>query len=171
MEEKKFYNSRIFMLLALIVFGYLFFWIAKFTTYSILTFEMNWKYWAGMVVKLLFSFICLRVIVYTFKQIINPTLVITLTEAGVIVEKDKRDVEIGWEDIESYMICGKPSHSGGTLLNLYLFLNDGIASNTVPKELKIEYHFMKNKKILIKAFEENKIKELPPNYEFVKNIK
>jgi hypothetical protein len=30
---------------------------------------------------------------------------------------------------------------------------------------------MKNKKILKKAFDEKKIKELPPDYEVVKNIK
>jgi hypothetical protein len=68
-----------------------------------------------------------------------------MTEAGVIVEKDKRNVEIEWGNIESYMICVKPSHNG-SFVYFYIFLKDGIASTTIPKELKIEYHFMKNQK-------------------------
>lgn len=157
------------MFVILIVFAHLLMYVTVLF-YSNLGNEMNWLYWAGLICRLLFGVLFIYITVYSFKQLINPTLLITVTETGVIVEKNKRNVEIGWEDIESYMICGRPSPSG-SFHYFYIFLKDGIASSTVPKELKIEYHFMKNKKILKKAFDENKIKELPPDYEVVKHIK
>lgn len=157
------------MFVILIVFGHMFMWMAV-PLYSNLGNEMNWRYWAELICRLLFGMLSLYLTVYSFKQLIISTLLITLTETGVIVEKDKRNVEIGWGDLESYMICGKPSQSG-SFIYFYIFLKDGIASTTIPKELKIEYHFMKNQKKLKKAFDENKIKELLPDYEVVKNIK
>lgn len=96
------------MFIALIVFGHLFIMMAV-VIYSNLANEMNWRYWASLILSSLFGMLFLRITVYSFKQLINPTLVLTLTETGVIVEKDKRNVEIGWGDIESYMICGRPS--------------------------------------------------------------
>ncbi len=157
------------MFVILIIFGYLFMWMAV-GIYSNLGNEMNWRYWAELICMSLFGMFFLYITVYSFKQLIIPTLLITVTETGVIVEKDKRKVEIGWGDIESYMICGRPSPNG-SFIYFYIFLKDGIASTTIPKELKIEYHFMKNKKILKKAFDKNKIKELSPDYEAVKHIK
>jgi len=158
------------MFIALIVFGHLFIMMAV-VIYSNLANEMNWRYWASLILSSLFGMLFLRITVYSFKQLINPTLVITLTETGIIVEKDKRNVEIGWGDIESYMICGRPSSNGPGFLYFYIFLKDGIVSTTIPKELKIEYNFMKNKKKLEAVFDEKKIKELPPDYEAVKHIK
>ncbi|WP_066060188.1 hypothetical protein [Robertmurraya korlensis] len=169
MKKKKFYNSRIYMFVILIIFAHLLIYVALLF-FTNLGGEMNWLYWAGLICRLLFGMLFLYITVYSFKQLIKPTLLITVTETGVIVEKDKRNVEIGWGDIESYMICGRPSQSG-SFLYFYIFLKDGIASSTIPKELKVEYHFMKNKKILKKAFDKNKIKELPPDYEAVKHIK
>lgn len=130
--------------------------------------EMNWRFWASLLLLLLFEMFFLYGIVYSFKQLINPTLLITVNETGISIVQDKRNIEIGWEDIESYMICGRPSPGG--VVYFYIFLKAGIASTTIPKELKIEYHFMKNPKKLKTAFDENKIKELPPNYDLVKNI-
>lgn len=138
--------------------------------YIILGKEFNGLNLLGLLIFSLFEMFFLYFIVYSFKQFINPTLLITVNETGIIVGKDKKNVEIGWEDIESYMICGKFSSPGG-IVYFYIFLKDGIASTTIPKELKIEYHYMKNPKKLKSAFDENKIKELPPDLEVVKNIK
>lgn len=138
--------------------------------YSNIGNEMNWRYWGVLIFSSLFAMLFLYMVVYSFKQLINPTLLITVTETGVIVEKDKRNVEIGWGDIESYMICRRPSQSSNSVY-FYIFLKAGITSTTIPKELKIEYHFMKNSKKLKAAFDEMDIKELPPDYEIVKNIK
>ncbi|PLS18462.1 hypothetical protein CVD28_07310 [Bacillus sp. M6-12] len=169
MENKKFYNSKIQMFVILIVSCLLFIMTAV-AIYSYLGNEMNWRYWAGLTLALLVEMFFLYMVVYSFKQLIIPTLLITLSETGVIVAQDKRNVEIGWGDIDSYMICRTPSLSGGSV-NFYIFLKDGIAASTIPKEIKIDFNHMKNKQKLKAAFDEKDIKELPPDYEVVKNIK
>lgn len=137
--------------------------------YSSLWVEMTGRLWARLIVLLLGELFFLYGVVFSFKQLINPTLLITVTETGVIVDRDKRNIEIGWEDIKSYMLCGKPGAGG--VAYFYIFLKDGIASPATPKQIKIEYHFMKNKQKLKAAFDEKKIKELPADYEAVKHIK
>jgi len=171
LEERKFYTSRIYMVVLFIVSVPLFIMMG-WTIYSGLDYEKDWLYWAGLILSLLFGMLFLHMVVYSFKQLINPTLLITVTGTGVIVDEDKRNVEIGWGDIESYMICGRPGPSPGGAVYFYIFLKDGIASPTVPKQIKkIEYHFMKNQQKLKAIFDEMNIKELPPNYELVKDIK
>jgi hypothetical protein len=156
------------MFVILIIFVPLFILIGVDIYYN-LGAEMNGRLWARLLLLLLMEMFFLYGVVYSFKQLINPTLLITVTETGIIVVQNKTNIEIGWGDIESYMICGRPSPGG--IVNFYIFLKVGIASTTIPKELKIEYHFKKNQKKLKAAFDENKIKELPPDYDFVKNIK
>lgn len=132
--------------------------------------EMNGRYWAGLICSLIGMMLFIYMFVYSVKQLINPTLLITLTETGVIVEKDRRIIEIQWGEIESYMICRRPSLSGGSV-HFYIFVKEGMFSSTIPKQIKIDFNYMKNKQKLKAAFDKKNMKELPADYEVVKNIK
>ncbi|MBT2680556.1 hypothetical protein J7E38_16220 [Bacillus sp. ISL-35] len=168
MEERKFYTSRIYMFVSFIVSVPLFIMMG-WIIYSGLDYEKDWLYWAGLILSLLFEMLFLHMVVYSLKQLINPKLLITVTETGVIVFQDKRNVEIGWGDIESYMICRNPG--SGNVVYFYIFVKDGVISPTIPKQIKVEFHFMKNQQKLKAIFKEKNIKELPPDYELVKHMK
>ncbi|MEN8698558.1 hypothetical protein [Bacillus infantis] len=169
MEEQKFYNSRIQMFIILIVSCALVIMIA-FAIYSGSDIERNWRYWTGLILCSLVEMLFLYMVVYSFKQLINPTLLITVTDKCVIVQQDKRSVDIGWEDIDSYMLCRTPRLSGGSE-HFYIFMKDETAAPTTPKQIKIDYNYMKNKHKLKAAFDEKNIEELSADYEVVRDIK
>lgn len=88
------------MFVILIIFVPLFILIGVDIYYNLGT-EMNGRLWARLLLLLLMEMF--------FLQLINPSLLITVTETGIIVVQNKANIEIGWGDIESYMICGRPS--------------------------------------------------------------
>jgi hypothetical protein len=169
MEEQKFYHSRIQMFIILIVSCALVI-MTTVVIISGLEFEKNWRYWTRMIFCLSFEMLFLYMVVYSFKQLINPTLLITVTDKCVIVQQDKRSVDIGWEDIDSYMLCRTPRLSGGSE-HFYIFMKDETAAPTTPKQIEIDYNYMKNKHKLKAAFDEKNIEELSADYEVVRDIK
>ena len=164
MKEIKFYNSRVEMtvmfILSLVVFALM--------GVSIFLDLGNKIYWPRLIANLLVMLLLFYMVIYSGKQIMRPNLLATLTKTGVLIEKYKSSSVIRWEDIESYMIYRKPSMNVGST-NFYLFLKEGITYSDLPKQIKIDYNYMKNKQKLKEMFDEKQINELDPDHEIIKN--
>jgi hypothetical protein len=162
MGETRFYNSRIqmaFLFIFSIGLAVLAGWIVYFSFTAVL-------YWPRLIIGSFFFLLFVWFTIDTAKETIRPTLLVMLTDTEVIIEFKKKATVIRWEDIESYMIF----RSSGGSTSFYLFLKEGI-STELPKHVKIDYSFMKNKHELKSIFDKKNIKELKADPELIKTIR